>query len=65
MNNASFVRRFERFTNVRGNIEGLLNGNRTTLNAFSERFPFHQLEHEKSGLTRFPGRRKSLRCWRD
>src|SRR5215813_5627387 len=53
MNNTFFVRCFEPFTHVRGNIEDILNGNRTTLNAFGERFAFHQFEHEKSRLTGF------------
>jgi hypothetical protein len=53
MNNAFFVCRFERFTHMHGNIESFLNGNRPTLNAFGERFAFHQFEHERSRLACF------------
>src|SRR5215510_3647498 len=53
MNDASLVRRFERFTDVPADVESFVNGNRTTLDAFLKRLAFYEFEHQESGVIRF------------
>ena len=52
MNDSGFVCRLQCFGDLLGDREGFVNGDRTARNPVSERRPFNQLQHQRTGALR-------------
>src|SRR3989442_12490444 len=53
MHDALFMRGFQRFADVPGNMESFFGRNRSTLNLLSQRLAFDQFEHQEARLVGF------------
>ena len=53
MDDTGFVRGFQCLGDLLGDWKGFINGNRTLSDPILQRWPFHQLQHQRSGVVGF------------